>query len=195
MAMGPRPGRSGSERKGEDRGARKGFWRPGLLWAAGCWTARVERGRDTYCVVVENQWSSKKVHVSMYPWEFWESLTMESRSEIARRLIARATEALKAPPGGHPCSDVELEKDCPVFAAFMTYTGEAGKKQRRTATLTVFFEDGVFKAVLKDREEDRSLWASCDTLTGLLGTLEERLNADPVEWRRSGSPPGGPVRK
>lgn len=139
-------------------------------------------------LVIEHRFRRAWTRTYFYPIEHWESLTMENKSEVAARLIRKATEQLRAPPGGHPCSDSELEKECPTLTAFLTYTGEPGKRVRKTATVTVFFEDGVFKAAMKDREEERSLWASSDTLAGLWGGLEERLNAEPVEWRRAAGP-------
>jgi len=64
---------------------------------------------------------------------------------------------------------------------------------RQTATLMLLAEQGVVKACLNDRDNDRSVWVSGRGVEEALSVLEAALLAGRAEWR--GRPPSrGPGR-
>lgn len=60
---------------------------------------------------------------------------------------------------------------------------EDGTK-RVPATLSVFVEDRVVKVALNDRDAERSLYLSGETLEEALKALEKHLGHDKPDWRR-----------
>lgn len=74
-----------------------------------------------------------------------------------------------------------------------TQTWEDGTA-RATTTLFLFVDQGVLKAMLKDRDAGQVAFASAEALDDLLGHLEERLKAGTVEWKVD-RPPAGRGRK
>jgi hypothetical protein len=58
-------------------------------------------------------------------------------------------------------------------------------KVRVTSTLLLFVDQGEWKACLNDRDGGRVAFVTAGTVAGLLGALEEQLQAGSAEWRAS----------
>lgn len=56
---------------------------------------------------------------------------------------------------------------------------------RLTSTLSLFVDDGVWKVCLNDRQEELVLFATGDSMLGVLEALEATLRAGTGDWRRS----------
>lgn len=56
---------------------------------------------------------------------------------------------------------------------------------RETATILFFREDGQWKCCLSDRDTDRVLFRSGDTVTDCLEGLEKALESPRADWRAS----------
>jgi hypothetical protein len=52
--------------------------------------------------------------------------------------------------------------------------------------LTLYLEDGVFKAALNDKEADASVFRTGDALQKVLEALEKALANDTADWRAWG---------
>jgi len=85
----------------------------------------------------------------------------------------------------------------PALSEHLTATTYPDGGQRTTSTLLLFFDDGVWKACLKDRDQGRSLWHSTDSPGAILDELEALLQGEDQEWRkdREWSPTGGQKKK
>lgn len=57
---------------------------------------------------------------------------------------------------------------------------------RRPGTLTVFQEEGRWKACVNDRDQQLVAFVSDDAFAGLLRTIEDGLDKDALDWRRAG---------
>ncbi len=91
---------------------------------------------------------------------------------------------------GTPAADDEhLGKTHPAILLMLTATADDGGKPRKTSTLTVVAEDGLFKGGLRDRENEASLWRSAKTFEGLLGALEDALTSGEADWRAATASP------
>lgn len=110
---------------------------------------------------------------------------MEDMIERGKRLLEKmgSSELHKGVTAAPP--DDELAGDCPCVHALLTCPVGPEGRPRRTASLLVFFEDGVWKGVLHDREMGRQLWVTSRWYVDLVVALEERLTADPIDWRRA----------
>lgn len=71
----------------------------------------------------------------------------------------------------------------PTLVEYLSCSAWDDGSERERSTLSVFIEEGRVKVCLNDREFERSLYASGDTLAGVLAALEKALAADACEWR------------
>jgi hypothetical protein len=85
----------------------------------------------------------------------------------------------------HAATDKEFAKDHPAICEFMTLRKDDSGTIRKTSSLLIFCEDGQWKACLSEREEELTLWASADSLAGLLEALEATLQSPTPQWRTS----------
>lgn len=73
---------------------------------------------------------------------------------------------------------------CPLLLEYLTSTAWGDGSERETATLTVFVEEGRWKACLNDRARHRSAFVAAKGLADLLVGLEEGLQEDDLDWRQ-----------
>lgn len=95
-------------------------------------------------------------------------------------------------PNGRIAASPEIFTDsigtvCPVLLEYLVQDKWDDGKPRVTSTLSVFFEDGLFKLWLNDRDLERSVCMGGATLLQALASLDRRLEAGTVEWRCSRS--------
>lgn len=73
----------------------------------------------------------------------------------------------------------------PAIWEYLTLDTLDDGKERVTSMLCVFYEAGVVKVALQDRQEGLSLWVSSQSIPEALEALESRLQAGDGEWRQS----------
>jgi hypothetical protein len=79
--------------------------------------------------------------------------------------------------------DKEFSSDHPALWDYLTQKLWEDGTERRTATLTIFAEDGLLKVCINDRDSARSLWASDETWAGTFEALEALLGDPKAPWR------------
>jgi len=91
-----------------------------------------------------------------------------------------------------PFSDDGFVKEYPSIYAYLFEGKWKDGTPRHTSTLLMFFEGPVFKAVLNDRDQNRSAFFTSSTFAGLFDSIEVALTADNVDWRnRTQKTPNG----
>lgn len=90
---------------------------------------------------------------------------------------------------GPPAAADALGSQFPALVEYLTLAAWPDGSVRETATLLILGEDGMWKACINDRANERSGWLSGSTLAGLLASLEANLAEDRMEWRKHR--PGG----
>lgn len=131
--------------------------------------------RDACCIVVDALHEERTC-------SSWTDF-MHARDKMDAKMKAALAKA-KATVNPEQASDPDFGKTHPLTHGFMTEReGEKKGEFRETASLTMFCEDGVFKACLSDRETGATLWASHATLKGTLDALEKALGSDDPGWR------------
>lgn len=88
--------------------------------------------------------------------------------------------------------DPVVARALPALWEYLTATRFEDGSVRVCSTLLIFVEDGLWKACLNDRENDRSAWVSAGTWKELLEALERGLASDTAHWRAK---PQGPAKK
>lgn len=99
---------------------------------------------------------------------------------------------VSSPNGGEQGGVTEgmLAKKAPTLLAMLQDTKYDDGSARQTSTLLIFVEAGMVKGCLNDREIGQTLWATGDSLEGLLTGLEARLAKGTGEWRPGGQGKG-----
>jgi hypothetical protein len=82
----------------------------------------------------------------------------------------------------------------PALAEFLAAVRWDDGSSRVPGSLTLFTEDGTWKACLSDKDGGLVCFKSGDSPEGVLGALEGGLQVGGLEWRR-GRPLGGKTRK
>lgn len=123
------------------------------------------------------RWSFRREHVRNQFSPIWRLIV----GDFIKRSIERAN-LVKA--SAVECGDAEFVKKFPALADFMTTLLQEGKA-RKTATLTVMWQDGQFRCFLNDRETLLSMCVVSDTFAGLWKALESSLTSAEPQWRRN----------
>jgi hypothetical protein len=80
-----------------------------------------------------------------------------------------------------PCEWATL---LPTTWAYLTQDRWEDGSPRETSGLLVFQQDGLLKAMLRDKNSGLCLWVTGQSLQGLLATLEAALGDPAAEWRQ-----------
>jgi hypothetical protein len=102
---------------------------------------------------------------------------------VAKSRLADALAKAKAAGVGTPAVDVELEEAFPILYALMTELRVDARTVRQPSSITVFTQDGMWKCCIVEKDENKSLFGSGDTLWGALANVEARLDSPIVDWR------------
>lgn len=85
-------------------------------------------------------------------------------------------------PGGLP-SDPWLLTNVPSLVEYLADTTFDGGELRTTSTLTIFFEGGLIKIALNDRDAGASLYRSGASIQDALLALQKALGTPDADWR------------
>lgn len=92
---------------------------------------------------------------------------------------------LKKPkPAAKPAELPKEEIDrWPALLEWLTADQGPDGRKRQTATLFVFFEAGLFKGALNDRDSQMTAWVADLSPLGLLDALDVGLQSDSLDWK------------
>lgn len=79
--------------------------------------------------------------------------------------------------------DVKFKKDYPTLWDYLTQQQWDDGSARETAGLTMFVQDGLFKALLKDNDAGQCLWVAAHGFFDVLAALEKQASAPVADWR------------
>lgn len=98
-------------------------------------------------------------------------------------VIRKLTEKERVKTQDAVVKDTHFAKLYPALWEFMTAAEYDDGSPRQKSSLTTFTQDGLFKALLKDPDNERCLWGSGETFSAALQCLND-LAADPdAVWR------------
>lgn len=84
-------------------------------------------------------------------------------------------------PGGEPACRMEL----PTLLDFLMLAAWPDGSRRLLGTVSIFYEDGLFKCWLNDKDGLRCCCVSGSSLDALFLAVDARLAADDLEWRKA----------
>lgn len=105
--------------------------------------------------------------------------------EVHMSLVTKAFGGSSDPESDWGAEDPTFAENHPIVHAFLASREMIGGKRRQGATLTIVAEDSVWKAGLRDRDKQASLWVSATSVAGVFDALETALGKTPVEWRKA----------
>ncbi len=76
-----------------------------------------------------------------------------------------------------------MESVCGALVEFLTAVKWDDGSVRKSGTVLIVFEDGLWKAWLHDRDGKRSAWVSGRTPVDLASAIEEGFQTDSLGWR------------
>jgi len=147
--------------------------------------------------IVTSEWAVLRQHL---PWVHWGGVVLhrwcpayffngafavETFVDLDSGCLMRRKEKKHEQFERRAAADSELVERCPTLFDYLTATcyEQDPNQPRTTSTLTLFAQDGVWKANLRDRSEGCCLWVASPTLLGLLDILEAELNGATAVWR------------
>lgn len=92
---------------------------------------------------------------------------------------------IESSPGGFEAPPDDLVADYPLLAEFLTATCYEDSPQvpRLVGTLLIFAQQGIWKACLRDRQEQRCLWVAASGFNDLVTVAEHELGDPAAVWR------------
>lgn len=153
-------------------------------------TARGKKGDEEMPSHAE-QWSLQLVYSSRQPavdvprWLRHYPLAGEKGTWWEMKYVENQERAEKGASRAHAARDEDLAAMYPAVHEYITECLWDDGRQRQTATMTLFAEDGLFKVCLSDRATERVLWASGTTLLEVMADLEAALVSGKAEWRKA----------
>ena len=115
--------------------------------------------------------------------ESW-TRTYEERQVDAMRFVRRALEVKEKKLASMHASTLQWMERFPALWEYLTVESWDTGEVRERSMLCVFYEDGLFKFVLQDRENERSLWVTGADTDSCLELLDTKLaNAVEGDWR------------
>lgn len=79
--------------------------------------------------------------------------------------------------------DPNFGKKYPALSEFLSVEAWDEQTERTRGTLTIFWEEGAFKASVNDRDAEQVAFVSKGTFLGLLEAIEKGLVSDSLDWR------------
>lgn len=111
--------------------------------------------------------------------------------EVVRKIVqARWRPYVKKPPletapsgAAVPLNDEGFVKKYPLIYEHLTEVKWDDGTAREPSTMSIFVEEGRFKAALNDKATRRSLYVSGERFQDALGALEKALGSQTPDWR------------
>lgn len=176
--MGDRLKFTGGKRKKDSRRTTHGIWQDGAVQGR---MLTLPGGRVV--LIAWHGWTKMALASwSMSAWEY-ESLRDAWEEDPMSKFLKKAKTEAKKDDGMYAAKDAGLAKDHPAIVEYMTLRKHDDGTARIPSSLLFFCEDGQWKACLCDRDEEKTLWASAETLQELLEALEAILQGPSPQWR------------
>lgn len=141
-------------------------------------------------------------YYTVWHWELWEPTarrcvagsfilpvvpgeTLHQYEQRGRQMaLKRSVQKIEGGDSGAYTLDPATQKVCPTVFEYLTLEKWDDGSPRKPSSLSVFAQEGVFKCILRDKDQGLCLWVSSDTLSMLFNALEAALADPETIWRR-----------
>lgn len=105
------------------------------------------------------------------------------RMAIDERLRRKVSPNDPAGTGAAP-PDSDFEKKYPLLWQFLTETRWDEKTPRETGSVLIFVQEGVWKAMVKDKDSGEIAFVSKNTFKTLMEAIERGFVEEKLDWRQ-----------
>lgn len=163
---------------------------PFLPWANVCYRfpegqVAYDQGLHYWTVYVREDGSSRFRMVGVVPAAHARRRDLQAGEGYAMDWMNAYREGAVQSAMGKGATDEKFAKSYPHLFDLMTVTLWKPDEVRQPSTLLVFTEDGLWKLCLNERDLQYTLWSTGQTFTEALQTMEKRLQAPTIEWRKA----------
>jgi len=110
-------------------------------------------------------------------------------------LLRKGDSEGRGPAKVRPLTDPAFANPYPILWSYLTQMKWEDGSPRQTSSLLIFADDGVLKAMLRDREVGLCLWVAGATVQGLWDALEGALTDPRADWRADRKFEGDPAKR
>jgi len=152
----------------------------------GVWSVQVQRVGCWAVFYAAHAWRPSVSFVLVEPWDVWGSLSPYDRRTLLMSFLKRRQSEEGSSNGGLPL-DPDFSQRFPALFEHMTANRYPDGTARRVCSLTLFSEEGSWKACLNDRDQNLVLFVTEGRFDTLLEALELLLQEELPPWRKSTS--------
>jgi len=131
---------------------------------------------------------------ALFPWQLvradwvprWykESLQAGEWDELVMGFLDVPRKVAADGRSGAPVADSQAEKKWPTLLEALTTQADIDGRRTNRFSLSLFIGEGVWKAILRDKQDAIACWVASKTLSGLWDVLEAALLDPEHEWRQ-----------
>jgi len=150
---------------------------------------------DNYVVAVYHAYGRNKTRVAAVPSWWAEQADQDQKEAFIMGVVKKVAAASGEPPRGEPSKISGLGAGTDGVWEFLTLSRYPDGSKRERSTLTVFYGDQGLTCVLNDRDNERALFASGESLGAILELMEDMVGSDNTVWRADKLKTGSSARK
>ena len=157
---------------------------PGSGAKEGVWSVNVQRVGVWAVACLQHSFKVSQVRVFVEPWDVWQPLSPLHRRSLLVSFL-RKHQADPSSSSAPPPTDQDFAQTYPALSEYLTCAQYPDGTTRQLSTLTVFREDGWWKACLNEKDQGLVLFVAESRFGTLLEALELLLQEDHPPWRKS----------
>lgn len=129
-------------------------------------------------------WGRPTAYAPVHPLRVAELGEAWAVEEVMEMLLRKEDLAGRGGSGPRPLTDPGFAGSYPILWSYLTQNRWQDGSPRLTSSLLLFADDGVLKAMLRDREAGLCLWIAGATVSGLFDALEAAVSDAKADWRQ-----------
>lgn len=159
---------------------------PGSQFSEGLWSVNVQRVGVWALGYLQHRFRWSSVRVFVEPWDVWGSLDPSVRRSLLMSFLRKQAVELSGSNGASSV-DADFLKSYPALGEYMMSQAYPDGTPRLLSTLTLFREDGFWKACLNEKDQGLVLFVAEPQFLVVFEALELLLQEDRPPWRKSTS--------
>lgn len=116
-------------------------------------------------------------------WSGGYAIWLRTVEDEVEEMLQKPTNRKVAGVAAELPKDVRAAKEYPLLWDHLSQRKWDDGSPRQTSSVMLFEQDGVLKAMLRDKDAGLCLWVASKSLYGVLGALEAALSDPEAEWR------------
>lgn len=118
-----------------------------------------------------------------FPGWYYESLSLVEWEEVCMSFLDRTRKVADAGGSAESLEDRQAREKLPTLIEALTMRAVIDGRETNRFSLSIFINDGVWKAIVRDKVDMIACWVASKTLSGLIPTVEAALLDPDHEWR------------